>query len=337
MSDGRLALAYRKLLFAYPQGYRAERGDELIGAYLEMAGDRRRPRLADATDLVLGGLRQRLRSAGLVALADGLPIAAALAMAAGSALAVFFLLTVEPGRVSTVGWLRVGPFATLGSVVFLAWLLAAVTAAVAPGAPTRLAVAGTIGVLLVVTVLSNKSSAMIQVDGLPAYIIAPLLGLALIALAQARDSGWLLRLLPLVSAITTAVWLKVGGVGVARVAQYESCCMASDPLPMALTTAALGLLLAGIAASVVLGRRGDQRGLWALTILFPPVMLLESMWLGDVEPFRWLGSFVGSNDIQIVVAGMSAAALTGVALPLLLARLLLPLNRRRDTFDNPVR
>jgi hypothetical protein len=337
MSDERLAPAYRKLLFAYPERYRAERGEELIGSYLEMAGDQRRPRLADATDLILGGLRQRLRSAGLAGLADGLPIAAALAMAAGSALAVFFLLTVEPGKVSTMGWLRVGPFATLGSVVFVAWLLAAVTAAVAPGAPTRLAVAGTIGILLVVTVLSNKSLAMVQVDGLPAYIIVPLLGLALIALAQARDSGWLLRLLPLVSAISTAAWLMVGGADVSRVAQYESCCMASEPLPMALNTAALGLLLAGASAAVILGRRGDQRGLWAMTILIPPVMLLESMWLGDLEPFRSLGSFVDSNDIHVVVAGMSAAALTGVALPLLLARLLPLLNRRRGTFDDPVR
>jgi hypothetical protein len=337
MSDQQLALAYHKLLFAYPERYRAERGDELIGAYLEMAGDRRRPRLADATDLILGGLRQRLRSAGLAGIADGLPIAAALAMAAGSALAVFFLLTVESGTVSTVGWLRVGPFATLGSVVFVAWLLAAVTAAVAPGAPTRLAVAGTVGTLLVVTVLSKQSLAMIQVDGLPAYIIVPLLGLALIALAQARDSGWLLRLLPLISAIATAAWIMAGGADIARVAQYESCCMASEPLPMALTTAALGLLLAGTAAAVALGRRGDQRGLWVLTILVPPVMLLESMWLDGLEPFRSLGSFVDSNDISVVVAGMSAAALTGVALPLLLARLLPLLNRRRDTLDDPVR
>jgi hypothetical protein len=336
MSDEQLTLAYRKLLFAYPQRYRAERGEELIGAYLEMAGDRRRPQFADATDLILGGMRQRLRSAGLAGLADGLPIAAALAMAAGSALAVFFLLTVESGKVPTVGWLRVGPFATLGSVVFVAWLLAAVTAAVAPGTPTRLAVAGTIGTLLVVTVLSMKSLAMIQVEGLPAYIIMPLLGLALIALAQARDSGWLLRLLPLVSAIATAVWLKVGSVDVARVAEYESCCMASAPLPMALTTAALGLLLAGIAAAIVLGWRGDQRGLWAMTILISPVMLLESMWLGDVEPFRSLGSLTGSNDIHVAVAGVSAAALTAVVLPLLLARLLPLLSRRRDTFDDPV-
>ena len=336
MSDQQLALAYRKLLFAYPARYRAERGDELIGAYLEMAGDRRRPRLADATDLILGGLRQRLRSAGMMGLADGLPIAAALGMAAGSALAVFFLLTVESGKVSTVGWLRVGPFATLGSVVFVAWLLAAVTAAVAPGAPTRLAVAGTIGTLLVVTVLSKQSLAMVRVDGLPAYIIVPLLGLALIALAQARDGGWLLRLLPLSSAIATAVWIMVGGADVSRVAQYESCCVASEPLPMALTAAALGLLLAGTAAAVALGRRGDQRGLWALTILVPPVMLLVSMWLDGLEPFRSVGSFVGSNDISIVVAGMSAAALTAVALPLSLSRLLPLLNRRRETFDDPV-
>ena len=71
MSNEQPALAYRKLLFAYPQRYRAERGDELVGAYLEMAGDRRRPRLADASDLFLGGLRQRQRGVGLAGLADG--------------------------------------------------------------------------------------------------------------------------------------------------------------------------------------------------------------------------------------------------------------------------
>jgi len=256
-------------------------------------------------------------------------------MAAGSALAAFFLLAVEPGHVSTVGWQRVGPFATLGSVAFVAWLLAAVTAAVAPGTPTRLAVAGTIGTLLVITVLSKRSLGLLQVEGLPAHIIVPLLGLALIALAQARDNGWLLRLLPLLSAITTAVSLKVAGTGV-RVAEYESCCSASDPLPTALTTAALGLLLAGTAAAVILGWRGDQRGLWALTSLIPPAMLLVSMWLHDVDPFRSLSYLFASNDLQIVVAGMSAAALTGVALPLLLARLLPLLNRGRGTFDDPV-
>lgn len=334
MSDEQLTLAYRKLLFTYPVRYRIERENELISTYLEMAGDRRRPRLADAVDLILGGLRQRLRSRGMAGLTDGLPIAAALAMSAGSALAVFFLLTVEPGKPSFEGWSRVGPFATLGSVVFVAWLLAAVTAAVAPGTPTRFAVAGTVGILLVVTVLSKKSLEIVEIDGLPAYIIVPLLGLALISLGQARDSGWLLRLLPVVSAITTAVWLKADGAEVARIANYESCCKASEPLPMALTTAALGLLLAGVAAAVVLSPRGDQRGLWVLTILIPPVMLLESMWLGNLEPFHSLGSFVSSNDVNMVVAGMSAAALTGIVLPRLLARLLPLLNRSRDTSDD---
>jgi hypothetical protein len=336
MSGERLALAYRKLLLTYPAGYRAERGEELVGTYLEMAGDRKRPRLADATDLILGGLRQRLRGAGLAGIADGLPIAAALTMAAGSALAVFFLLTVEPGKVSTEGWLKVGPFATLGSVVYVAWLLAAVTAAVVPGAPTRFAVAGTIGTLLVVTVLSKKSLALIQVDGLPAYIIVPLLGLALIALAQARGSGWLLRLLPLVSAIATAVWFKVNDADVARIGTYESCCDLSEPLPVALDTTARGLLLAGVVAAAVLGWRRDQRGLWALTILVPPVMLLESKQLGRVEPFRTLGSVVSSNDISAAVAGMAAATLTAVALPLLLSRLLTLLTRSRGTSNDPV-
>ncbi len=52
---------YRRLLVAYPAGYRDRRADEIVGTILDAAPPgRRRPSLADAADLVAGGLRQRI-------------------------------------------------------------------------------------------------------------------------------------------------------------------------------------------------------------------------------------------------------------------------------------
>jgi len=59
--SGGLERRYRTLLRAYPAGYRAERGDEIVGTLLDGAADgRRRPGLREAASLILGGLRTRL-------------------------------------------------------------------------------------------------------------------------------------------------------------------------------------------------------------------------------------------------------------------------------------
>ena len=56
---------YRKLLRAYPLGYRAQREEEILGTYLELAGqDRRWPTARDATDVLASSLRERLRANG---------------------------------------------------------------------------------------------------------------------------------------------------------------------------------------------------------------------------------------------------------------------------------
>jgi hypothetical protein len=53
---------YRRLLAAFPAGHRREYGEEMIGVLLASTPEgRRRPRLADAFDLIAGGLRARLR------------------------------------------------------------------------------------------------------------------------------------------------------------------------------------------------------------------------------------------------------------------------------------
>lgn len=56
---------YRRLLAWFPAEYRREYGEEMISVLLASAPEgRRRPRLADAFDLMTGGLRARLRRRG---------------------------------------------------------------------------------------------------------------------------------------------------------------------------------------------------------------------------------------------------------------------------------
>jgi len=54
---------YRAALRAYPAGYRAERGEEVLGTLLEVSRDRRMPDLREVGSLVANGLRQTVRSA----------------------------------------------------------------------------------------------------------------------------------------------------------------------------------------------------------------------------------------------------------------------------------
>ena len=65
--NGWLALErrYRRLLIVFPADHRREYGEEMIGVLLASTPQgRRRPRLADALDLVTAGLRARFRALG---------------------------------------------------------------------------------------------------------------------------------------------------------------------------------------------------------------------------------------------------------------------------------
>jgi hypothetical protein len=81
---GALERRYRRLLRAYPAAYRAERGDEIVGTFLDTAGpDRRWPHVRDAADLLGDGLRQHLRARHARGLEAGAPLAATLAGSPG--------------------------------------------------------------------------------------------------------------------------------------------------------------------------------------------------------------------------------------------------------------
>lgn len=121
----RLANAYRRLLFTYPDSYRRERGDELVGTMMDGARPgQRRPTVAEAVDLILGGLR---RQAGLwrLVLPESVTTAGAFALALAVGLSAFWVtsdeLLAEPNSVFA-GTHPMGPFHTIGPVAYAAWL-----------------------------------------------------------------------------------------------------------------------------------------------------------------------------------------------------------------------
>jgi hypothetical protein len=62
--SGRLRRRYQRLLVAYPTGYRAAHGDEILSTLLEAARPTQRfPSWRESTSLLLGGLRMRARQA----------------------------------------------------------------------------------------------------------------------------------------------------------------------------------------------------------------------------------------------------------------------------------
>jgi hypothetical protein len=58
---------YRLLMWAYPARYRHDRGEEMLGTLLDLAGPGRRwPAAADAADILRGGLAARWRQQPLL-------------------------------------------------------------------------------------------------------------------------------------------------------------------------------------------------------------------------------------------------------------------------------
>jgi hypothetical protein len=192
--DTRLERWYRRLLFAYPAGFRRERSDEVVSTLLSAAKPgRRAPSILDVVDLVVNGLRTRVRAtrrtlaapqtaeasrhAGLVILA----VATAAAVALAVAVTVFGRPMFDPGRNVS----RTYPLAArLGLAAVLATFPAALAAALADRTRTarRLATVGAAGsvgfaVWLVVYALrtSNESLEMSNLLGLVTLLCLPVL------------------------------------------------------------------------------------------------------------------------------------------------------------------
>ncbi|MFG1651957.1 hypothetical protein ACGFIE_18735 [Micromonospora sp. NPDC049275] len=255
---------YLRLLHAYPAEYRRSRGAEIVGTYLDLAAPGRRwPSLADAADLLRGGLRQRVRAAGATDLMPGVRLAAAVALLTASTLAgMWTVLELRPAPPG-FGEPSVGPFVSLGMVTWVGWLLAAVAQALTPGRWHRRAVA----VAVLLTVALVPAAALTGLPRPPLFVLLPQVGLGLVALGVPGDRPVSLRVTPLVAA--------VAGLAFAVSSAWDSFAWTyrSDSAVM-LQSAAVAMLVVAVLLAVGLALRGDLRGVWATLILLTPVGLL---------------------------------------------------------------
>jgi hypothetical protein len=159
----------RRLLMAYPADFRARRGDELVATMIEVTTPgRRRPRLADALDLVASGLRCRIAAATPAGLESGLAMAAPVGLAVAAGISLFAWWRVEPMGAHTVGPIAYG-----------AWLLAAASRLLSRPRLSRVLVAVAIAITLVLPAVA----AAVGLDRPPLWVLMALSAFGLLVLA----------------------------------------------------------------------------------------------------------------------------------------------------------
>ncbi|MEU8126143.1 GlsB/YeaQ/YmgE family stress response membrane protein [Micromonospora sp. NPDC049049] len=303
---------YRRLLWAYPRSYRAERGDEIVGTYLDTVDPGRRwPSPHDAVDLLGAGLRERLRGYGALGLVAALPLAATAALNTLVAVSVFLLLQVEFEDPRFAGLDPVGPFQTLGAVIWLGWLLVAVTATALPGAWARSVAAG--GLLL--TVVVPPVAAVTGQPGPPLFVLVPAVALGLATLALPSHPGWVARGLPPL----TAGCVTVASVAFSAAEHGGNMFTSYGSIPELL--AMVGGLMFALVLLVGLGRalRADDAGLWATVLLATPAALFganqlsQGIWGSQGGGPTSAAYATTTGSILLVGAALLAAALAGQA------------------------
>ncbi|MEV0156862.1 hypothetical protein AB0H57_24465 [Micromonospora sp. NPDC050686] len=295
---------YLRLLWAYPAAYRRARGAEIVGTYLDLAAPGRRwPAPADALDLARGGLAARLRAAGATDLLPGVRLAAVLAFLAATALAAHWMVPeLRPAR-PEYGLQQVGPFASLGAVVWAAWLAAALGQTLAPRRYARpLLWAAVLATALVVPV-----SAVTGLSRPPLFVVLPQLVLGVIALGLPPRVPHRARVVPLAVAVLVVVFTQTAVPRIGPIVGYRD--VWNFQAPVAVGTV---LLLAAVAAALRPGRRWDFRGGWALLILLTPIGLLnlhELAQLGQRNP-DWATLAATAVAVSLLGPGLLLAALS---------------------------
>ncbi|MCO8273705.1 hypothetical protein M1L60_24215 [Actinoplanes sp. TRM 88003] len=252
---------YTRLLRWYPVADRADRGAEIVDTYVDLAATgQRRPRPADAVDLMAGGLRQRLRAHSALGLADALPVAGSLALMMTTVLAAVWLINTEsPGVWHDPASPMLGPFHSIGTPTWVAWLLAPLAAPLGLG---RWAVAAAITVTAAVAVAVSVVP-WFEMTALhpPLFLLVAQIGLGLAALAADNRRGLL----------DTAVVIAPAAVAAALAAMVVPEHQIGRE---ALSVAALILVTAVVVLGVFFTARRDRRGWWPAALLVWPVLLL---------------------------------------------------------------
>jgi hypothetical protein len=309
----RLERRYRRLLVAYPAGYRERRADEIVATYLDaVPPGRTSPTPADAADVVAAGLRQRL---GPVAadLAAGGTLAGPVALALAAGLSGFLWITVEARPL------------TLGPVAYAAWLLALTGRVLLPYRYRRWPV----GLALAVTALVIPAAVLTGTGRPPLWVVLALFGFGALALAApsggpgsapadgvtVRTDGVTARAALVTGALATAALAKALLAAQLPVARWSTGYYQPAIALSGLVVAAAVAGLAGGALAALRQRRPARPWLWAALLL-----ALPGGWLGprtvlappDARPgFGRLAEVLLASCV--VLAAM--AALTGVRGP----------------------
>ncbi|MFI6232728.1 GlsB/YeaQ/YmgE family stress response membrane protein [Micromonospora sp. NPDC050784] len=303
---------YRRLLRAYPRDYQAERGDEIVGTYLDTVEPGRRwPSPHDSVDLLGAGIRERLRGYGALGLAAAFPLAATAALNTLVAVAIFLLLQVEFEDPRFARLDSVGPFQTLGAVIWLGWLFVGLAATVRPGAWARTAAAGA----LLLTVAVPPVAALLGQPGPPLFVLLPAVALGLATLALPSHPGRAARSLPLL----TAGYMTAASAALSAAESGGGMFVSYSSTPELLAMA--GGLMFALILLVGLGRalRADDAGLWAALLLATPAslfganMLSQGIWGsrgGGPTPAAFA---ITTGSILLAGAALLTVAVTGQA------------------------
>jgi hypothetical protein len=243
---------YRRLLQAYPPGYRRERGEEMLGTLLDNTPpDRRWPALREARALLLGGLRV------LSGLNQRLTMAANLRLAAVVGLELMLLRLAAADLTFHIVFGRHTHIALPGTgyaVAYDALILAVVAATFfAPRLLAGALAVATAGlwfwgdgnhgqgvlaavVLVLVAILSRGKE---RPPRLWLWLVGSLLAVDLLPALGAWGS-----LYPPGVLLTTLLWVILGGVAL---------WMAVDPRPVITVAVYLACLFAGLPATIVFG------------------------------------------------------------------------------------
>ncbi|MGE5829381.1 MAG: hypothetical protein ACM30G_13645 [Micromonosporaceae bacterium] len=281
MSAGppKLERRYRRLLFAYSPSYRQARGDEIVATLLDVAGPgRHTPSLAEAADLIVGGLRQRLALASIAGFDAGLAVAAPLALTLAAGISAFAWWRVEPvTEFVPVGTPLLGVFRTLGPLAYAAWLLAAAGRVVLRPAASRTLIAAALAVTVALPLLAPLTG----VDRPPLWMLMALVFFGLLAFAGGTTpvvtAEERLRVIAGVVAVAvcasavTLVWPIPGR----EWSYYYQPTVSRVGVPVTVTVG----VVAAIAAVRLIRGRPAASWLWAAVLLGLP-----SGWLGPFDP-----------------------------------------------------
>jgi hypothetical protein len=354
MADGRPGAGYahgcRVLLLAYPRAYRIERGEEILSTLIDAAGPGQRlPALADASDVLAAGLRQRLGIPSLAGFDAGLVAAAPIALTLAAGISAFAWWRVEPvspgvsaapalmgarqalapalmgarqalapalmGARQALAPAFLGAFRTIGPIAYLAWLIAAAARVLLPAAASRAAIAVATGVTVALPVLGAATG----YDRPPLWVLMALTVFGILALSGSPIGTR--------SSVDERLGVAVGTFGVAAI---SSALVAMWPPAgggfgyyYQPTIARVGAVAAGTVAGVaayaliktVRGGPSSSRGAGAQPWLWATALLaLPAGWLG---PFDSAGLRIAADSpaphfgrLAQVLLATGAAAVT---------------------------